>query len=371
MVTSYKDNKYLSADVLKGKRILFIAHLAIGDYTYLQMFFKKLKEIYPDLVVDIFIDDVRKSTKFWKWGNYKNYILYDWVEESSYFNKIYKDTNSFWGFRRSVKEARKENYPIVISLGTLRPKKYAKLARKISPRGFVVGMKHKRYNHLKALDLQIESIRPSGSWHITEVYAQWFKTLFGVDMGKDEFKPEINFPNEWFDYGERYFAKNNILGHGSRYKSVFFINAFAKDKKRCWPVDKLGKLLIKLSQEKSFDDTCFIINAPPERYDEIKSFTDLDCERFFLLKADDNFFQLPAIIKKCNFVISVETCIPHLAAALNIPMLALMRTKNPEWIPLGLKKSSIVFARDRNSWIKSIPVVEVVSRMKEQFFAIK
>ena len=94
-------------------------------------------------------------------------------------------------------------------------------------------------------------------------------------------------------------------------------------------------------------------------------------EQVQLLEAGDNFFQLPAVIKECDLVISVETSVIHLATALNVPVISLMRTKNPEWIPYGKRESSIIFARDRRSWVKNIMVKEVVSKVKDSGFLIK
>ena len=88
-------------------------------------------------------------------------------------------------------------------------------------------------------------------------------------------------------------------------------------------------------------------------------------EDVIFLEGNDNFFQLPSVLKQCLLVISVETSIIHLAAALNVPVIALMRSKYPEWVPLGKAFKTLVIARDRKSWVKDISTLDVIMRIKE------
>jgi hypothetical protein len=49
----------------KADKILFIAHLAIGDFTYLQNFFQAFSQAHPHVQVHIWIDEVRRTTDQW------------------------------------------------------------------------------------------------------------------------------------------------------------------------------------------------------------------------------------------------------------------------------------------------------------------
>jgi heptosyltransferase-3 len=124
----------------KSNKILFITHLALGDYLYLQNFFLAFSKAYPHLKIDLWVDEVRRTEDQTKWPFLKKYALYDWVESCPFFHKVYRNTYSPSGYEASINEAQKEHYPIVISLATLRPNQYAHLARKISKNGFVVGI---------------------------------------------------------------------------------------------------------------------------------------------------------------------------------------------------------------------------------------
>lgn len=127
----------------KSDKILFIAHLALGDFTYLQNFFRGFAAQHPHMKIHLWVDEVRRTADASQWPHLKKYSLYDWTAACPFFAKVYTQTYSPELYRASIAEARREHYPIVVSLATLRPHLYAGLAREISPEGWVVGMKNR------------------------------------------------------------------------------------------------------------------------------------------------------------------------------------------------------------------------------------
>jgi len=89
--------------------------------------------------------------------------------------------------------------------------------------------------------------------------------------------------------------------------------------------------------------------------------------RVFLFTANENFFQLLSIISLCDLVVSVETSVMHLAAALKIPVIALMRKKNPEWEPYRAAQTQVLFVKKRSDWVEDIPVEFVMSATRSFF----
>ncbi len=357
----------------KSDKILFITHLALGDFTYLQNYFIELKKVYPHIKIDLWVDEVRRTWKFWKWKNLKTYILFDWLEACSFFNKIYNKTYSPFLFKKAIKQAQKENYPIVVSLTQIRQYDYASYARMISPKGFVAGITSPfkkfqllRYYKYKKLDKRIvvNIKKDYVQKHISDIYADWFAKFFGLKVVKEDRKPFMIFPKKWGYFGKLKFLKWGINKKERKDQKTVFINSFAKTKKRCWSMEKVLKLINEMRLLDEFYDARFIINFLPNQYENFKrSLKNFSSKQIFLFTADVNFFQLPSILSLCDLVISVETSVIHLAAALKVPVVALMRQKNPEWVPFGTKYL-IVTTKKRNDWVKNICIEDVLQVVK-------
>ena len=368
-------NKQLISEKLlaQSDKILFITHLAIGDYTYMQTYFKALSQAYPHIKIDLWIDELRRTWCFWRWESLKKYSLYDWVENCSFFRKIYKKTYSPFALSNSVREAQKEKYPIVVFMGGLRPHNYADLARSIAPQGFIVGVQQpvSKFNFLykksyKKFDAVVDTRRNPEEIHITDTYAGLFKQIFGIYVDPVARAPFVDIPQKWVSYAKFQFLKRGIDKKNKNFGKVFFINPFAKNKKRCWPIEHVVELIMQIKQDDQWQDISFIVNVVPEEFDNVNTYLKKrSVNDVFLFTASTNFFQLPAMISCCDLIISVETATIHLASALHVPVVALMRQKNPEWAPWDTKNSHIVTTGKRSHWIKDIPVVSIVHAVKK------
>ena len=358
----------------KTDKILFLTHLAIGDFTYMQNYFKQLATLYPHLKIDLWVDEYRGKSVLHRWKPGGNYILYDWLKSSCCFNKIYKNASSWRQLTSFFSQTKKENYPIVICLAGIKKHRFAKYARIISPDGFIVGADEplRKYQfvkkaYFKKLNKTFQLVAPKheDKLHITDSYAFWFEKIFGFNLQPDSRKPFINIPSSWISYAKLKFVKWEIAKNRNYGQKVVFINTFAKNKKRCWKMDYVAKLIALLRKDDSFYDASFVVNVLPGDYEDFKdSLKNYSRQKIFLFTADHNFFQLPAVISLCDLVVSVETCVIHLAAALQIPVVALMRQKNPEWEPYGCSYK-VVQTKKRREWIKDIKVDTVANTTKQ------
>ena len=359
----------------KTDKILFITHLAIGDYTYLQTYFKAFAEKYPHIKIDIWVDELRRTWRWWQWKHLKRYVLYDWLAATPFINKIYRETYSPIGYKLSIKQAQQEQYPIVVSFASLRVASYIDLARKIAPGAVIASFNQKlpwyrwgqRRNLLKG-NIFIEKKLPVGATptHITDHYAWWFKQLFNIDVLPEDRRPFVALPKPWIIASKLKFLKYGIDKRTKPFGKIYFINAYAKNGKRSWPIEKVMALIRMLKQDDTFNDVTFLINVVPEVYDnpcsclkeQLPNNTIVFCAR-------DNFFQLPATLALCDLIISVETAVMHLACAVNVPVIALMRQKNPEWAPWDHEHSYVITTEKRSDWIKDIAIDAVVKKIKE------
>lgn len=362
----------IPAELLKkSSKILFIAHLALGDFTYLQNFFQAFARANPHLKVDLWVDEVRRTSDTTQWGHLQKYALYDWVEACPFFHKIYRRTYSPALYQESIREAQQEQYPIVVSLATLRPHRYANLARSISPDGLVIGMRGRvklfTLHHLLAYRQLNASFSPYTATHdkqahITDVYADWFDQLSGLQLTPSERFPFVDIPAQWREYATEKLASWGIQGQRPRDNGkLVFINPYAKTKKRCWTLEQVAELITELQHRPQWRDSTFIVNAVPQELSHARSVMSARAlKRTELFSAEDNFFQLPAILAQCDLIISVETAVMHLANAVQVPVIALMRQKNPEWVPFDHSNSIVITAAHRRDWVKAVAVEQVL-----------
>jgi ADP-heptose:LPS heptosyltransferase len=358
----------IPADLLqKSNKILFIAHLALGDFTYLQNCFKAFRQAYPHLQIHLWVDELRRTADAAQWPHLKKYSLYDWTASCNCFDKVYSETYSPQLYQQSLDAARREQYPLIVSLATLRPQQYAGLAREISPDGFVVGIRNPvkfyQFHHLLGYAKMDAAIaRPvvdrSNPEHISDVYADWFRQAFGLEIAPAARFPFVDIPQQWLDDAQRQLAAWDFAGRSGK---LVFINPFAKANKRCWPLERVAELIAAMQKESRWADACFIVNAVPQELANARRVVEsYRLARTELFSAEENFFQLPAMLKQCDLIVSVETAVMHLANAVHVPVVALMRQKNPEWVPVDRAHSTVITAPGRNDWVKAITVEQVM-----------
>jgi ADP-heptose:LPS heptosyltransferase len=58
----------------------------------------------------------------------------------------------------------------------------------------------------------------------------------------------------------------------------------------------------------------------------------------------------------------------HLANAVHVPVIALMRQKNPEWAPIDEANSVVITVKNRDDWVDKITVDDVVAVLTKANF---
>lgn len=372
------DQPLVPADLLKqSDRILFIAHLALGDFTYLQSCLRAFAQAWPHLKIHVWVDELRRTRRASEWEHLKKYALYDWLAECPYIAKVYDRTYSPALYRQSIREAQRQEYPIVVSLGLLRRQRYARLAREISARGFVVGQtKRVRLldipTHLayRKLDARIPaySIDRANPPHISDIYAGWFKLLFGLEVPAAARFPFVEIPAKWMHYAKEQFAAWGFAqADGRALAKVVFVNSFSKGDQRTWPLERVIELIRAMRDQERWRDAGFIVNAVPEELERAqKLFAGQALEHVHLFSAERNFFQLPAVLSLCDLIISVETAVMHLANAVHVPVVALMRQANPEWAPIDTENSTVITVPRPTDWVEAITVEQVMAVLGQE-----
>ncbi len=363
----------IPAEILeKADKILFIAHLALGDFTYMQNCFRAFAQAYPHIKIHLWVDELRRTPDANQWDNLKKYSLYDWVNASDLFERVYNQTYSPELYNESIRRAQTEEYPLVVSLAVHHRHKYVNLMRKISANGFIVGQKKRvRFydipKHLiyRQLDAFIPAYRISKKQqaglsyipHISSIYADWFHQLFNINIRDEDRFPYVDIPPRWHDYARQQFAN----WHFSAGQRVIFLNGFSKSPERSWPLERVFELAAAMQGCEQWREAGFVINVIPECMQAAQElFARRNLNQVHLFSAQENFFQLPAILSLTQLIISVETAVMHLANAVHVPVVALMRQTSPEWVPINANISTIIRVGQRKDWVEKISVDQVM-----------
>jgi ADP-heptose:LPS heptosyltransferase len=355
----------------RANKVLFITHFAIGDFVYMQSCFRALKQAYPRLQVHVWVDERRRTKDPAQWPHLQRYGIYDLLRASPYVDKIYDRNYSPAGHAECIAQAQREAYPIVLTLTNLHCHRYASLARKIAANAFIVGLRKtntraislgKRF-HYRNLDASIplyasQTYSDSGA-HISDLYADWFARAFGIDVPRSDRFPILDIPADWTRYAHEQFAEWGFAR--GRLSQVVFVNAFSKCKDRCWPLERAFELVREMRRHPQWRDAGFIVNVVPEALPQARALhaaQALPDTRLFC--AEEHFFQLPAILALCDLIVTVETVVMHLASAVHVPVVAMMRQTTPEWAPIDRDNSTLVLTQHFDDWVGKIDVRQVM-----------
>jgi ADP-heptose:LPS heptosyltransferase len=368
----------------KADRILFITHLAIGDFTYMQSCFQALARAFPHLKLHLWVDERRRTADAAAWPHLRKYALYDWLATCPFIDKVYDQTYSPAVFEDSVEEARRQDYPLVVSLTVVDCHRYARLARRISPGGFVVGLTKpaprpahilSRYFSYRKLDAAIPVYTADShqGQHISDIYAGWFAQCFGLAIPMAARHPVLAIPDTWMRQARDQFAAWGFSARAGELPRVVFLNAFSKSPDRTWPLERLVALIRAMHRDEQWRDVGFIVNVVPEALEEagrmFRKQKDPVFAQVHLFSADEHFFQLPAVMSLCSLVISVETAVMHLANAVQVPVIALMRRNHPEWAPIDQAGSTVLMVPELEDWVTRIGVDDILEVLERRLGA--
>jgi ADP-heptose:LPS heptosyltransferase len=356
----------------QSKRLLYMTHMAMGDYVYQRMFLKRLQEVYPHLHIDLWFDNC--SSKEGAWNLERSKTLTQWFKEEPFLHHLYPVAASLQEREEMIARAQQEQYDIIIFSVDLWCEDYARVARRISKEAYIVGTLLRL--HLKILE-KIKTFKGCNNFicasssmnntklHITEFYQRRFERLLGLKTTQEEIRPVLDVPEYWQKHMRVWLEKEKQKNYATQ-KTVF-INYLSTNKKRDWSFEQARELIIALN--KLHPHSTYILNLPPYALQEIQKNVSEDkiLKNIHVVpfSAQEHFYELPALIQLSNWVFSVETAVIHLASALSIPQIALVRRKGKAWAPLKNEKTWILFTKPAfHSRISHITVDEVVDCYK-------
>ena len=116
--------------LVNARRLLYMTHLAIGDFIYQGVWLNALKEKYPHIAIDIWFDDCRRKPHSWAAG--RNKTLGEWLETDGSFDTIYPIVSDLAERKAQIAAASSKGYDLIVFVGKNRSEQFAKIARQIS-----------------------------------------------------------------------------------------------------------------------------------------------------------------------------------------------------------------------------------------------
>lgn len=354
------------------QRLLFISPVALGDFLYLKTFLIALKKQYPHIELDIWLDDNRCNTESWRLSRSK--ILQQWIETEGCFTRSYGCTDSVEASKIQIEQAKKYQYDVIICHSVSKSQQYSKIARLISPKAFIVSSLPKQkawglfnpitYRHSdRTFCLKADEL-PSAH-HITDRYENIFRHITGLSLTKAELMPNLIIPakvepvtDEWLS---SHFSDRNKQG------PLIFLNHLSTNPKKDWQLTQLFELIDKITQNGI--SYRFVINVTQEDFQQVSSLTEdfvqQSQHQVAVFTVKEHFFELPSLIARADFVITVDTAILHFAFAAKRPLLAMMRQKKPYWAPPASKQSHVLYASKGRGHISDISVDTVFKQYQQ------
>lgn len=293
------------------KKILIVRYRFIGDTILTIPFVRNLRKAYPDAEIH-YMTNQQTSEILENCPYIDKIIIYE-------AKKRNKDGKSFFEF---VKLLKKEKYD----------KAYL-LKRSLSSAAmtFLAGIKHRiGFNTEYRGFLLTKRVKYRQNIHESENFLNVLRAD-GIEITDNHLENWLSA--ESVRKIESLLAKK--MNNNCKYRIL--IHASSTNRRKQWPVEHFARLIEYLSNEKKAQIIHIGTNNDSKIYDEIKSHITgkLDIEPINLcgsLSIQDS----TALVNKLDLVIGVDSGINHVAASLNIPVIALFGPMNSEkWRPFS------------------------------------
>ena len=308
--------------LVAAKNILFVGHFTPQHLVYLNQQLRAFAVVYPHISLSLFTSYAAPA-RWLPWQTAGRDVLKDWCVGLPVIKKLYRSDD----LKQLKMDAQQQPFEVVISLADENQPYFARLARRLAGKGLVIATQNltrwydircrfsfKRCDHLLQLTPENQPL--------SEYYLAVFQQLFGPQLVGVRDLPRVQLPKQWITYAKLLFLKWGIDKKNKQFSKVVFVSPYAE-------VDRSGaslslpevlEFITQLSRRDEYGDVSFIINVPEHKLKKARAFfTKQSVNNAHLFCANTNFFQLPALISLCDWVVATPSLSLHLAYALAVP----------------------------------------------------
>lgn len=357
--------------IQNAKKVLFVLPMALGDFAYLHLVIREFCAMYPQIKADVLFDEAFHGNRFHRGsGVLVNPIICQWAEGLGLFRHVYTEMYSGGTLEDTIAHARAEQYDAVISFASRGRLETTRYCRIIAGEGLVISWDlaarwWKLGRDRRAFDRLVDFAVPENPKRFPRIiqnYNFFFSTIAAMPVMNWEEKATMAVPAAATSQLAAVLAQEGI----DETRCVVFVNPFAKNRKRSWPLPKVGSCIRALQQREQYAEAEFFVNGLPSDQESIRQMIAAEgLTHVQPFTARDDFWELPAMLQRSDLIITVETSVMHLAALLHKPQVVLMRLKNPEWTPLVTEGCRLVLNAKRSQHIADIEVDEVLATVAE------
>lgn len=319
-----------SDELAKATKILLLRQDRIGDLLISIPFIKNFKSKLPHKKIDILL-------------SHRNVVAKSCVKD--YVDNIYVFQKSLFARLGTLLSLRKEKYELVIDLFD-NPSFTSSLIINFLKPQFALGFDKDNRNVYTHIVLLPDKMK----FHIVE---RLCSLLVPFGINPDDIDKKLEFP----------IKVSKILPNGTKTKLGIIVAGSSKSK--YWGLDKLISLIKQINFKYDFD----IIVFGTKEYKKILQKLN-EIENVYVAPITSNYDEFASMVSRCNYLITPDTSVVHLASAFKIPVVVFYTFVNEKfgmpWFPYGTKYKALISSKDNYSDITPRDVLDALSKLIEE-----
>jgi len=335
-------------DLASLRSILILRYDRIGDMIVTTPIIRAIRRAAPHLRIGVFASELNAEI----------------IRNNPNVDRIHLLRKNWLALCREIDAARSERYDLVLNFIFNRTSSAGLLANLISPRGIKVGQGDEKYrfyfNRLLKLDRRAE--------RMVETLSGMLDDLFGLKVPDDQLRFEIFIDSDSRKSVDQFLVQHQLAGRDEEGKGLRFavFNVSATDPVRRLSWSQVDRILRHASTWTNL--RMVVVSAPADARRTRERIQQGGCSPHCIQFPQNGFaslLQVASLIERAVCVLTPDTAIVHIAAAMRTPVLGLYTPLQDvhEWLPLGIPFKAVL--ADAGQPTSTIPVANITKQLDE------